>query len=54
VTSNLPPTEATGGCPACKSQDVDVPDNHEADTVVVCKSCGHTAPHLIFFKEGDA
>ena len=47
------PVEVAPGCPVCKSPDVDVPEQAEPGTAITCKYCGHSAPHLIFFKAGE-
>jgi hypothetical protein len=50
---DMPPAEGTGGCPACKSPDIHLPEDSEEDAVITCKNCGRSAPKLIFFKAGE-
>jgi DNA-directed RNA polymerase subunit RPC12/RpoP len=48
------PVDVSGACPVCGSPNVDVPDTYQADTLVRCLECGHSAPWQEFFSEGGA
>jgi predicted RNA-binding Zn-ribbon protein involved in translation (DUF1610 family) len=41
------------GCPKCGHDEIALPEELQEETVIACDKCGHTAPHLVFFKAGE-
>ncbi len=53
MSGDSPPVAVKGGCAKCGHPEIEVPEDASEETEITCKQCGHSAPHLVFFKAGE-